>query len=93
MLRGSQLLEHFNNLKSKFPDKIKEVRGKGLLTAFEMFDDPKLDGHKVSLELLQQNVYAKETHHSIIRIAPSLTINAVQIDQIAGAIQNVIGSL
>jgi len=43
--------------------------------------------------LLQQNVYAKETHHSIIRIAPSLTINAVQIDQIAGAIQNVIGSL
>ena len=93
MLRGSQLLEHFNNLKSKFPDKIKEVRGKGLLTAFEMFDDPKLDGHKVSLELLKQNVYAKETHHSIIRIAPSLTINAVQIDQIAGAIQNVIGSL
>ena len=93
ILRGSQLLEHFNNLKSKFPDKIKEVRGKGLLTAFEMFDDPKLDGHKVSLELLKQNVYAKETHHSIIRIAPSLTINAVQIDQIAGAIQNVIGSL
>ena len=93
ILRGSQLLEHFNNLKSKFPDKIKEVRGKGLLTAFEMFDEPKFDGHKVSLELLKQNVYAKETHKSTIRIAPSLTINAVQIDQIAGAIQNVIGSL
>jgi len=93
MLRGSQLLEHFNNLKSEFPDKIKEVRGKGLLTAFEMFDDPKLDGHKVSLGLLKQNVYAKETHHSTLRIAPSLTINAVQIDQIAGAIQKVIGNL
>ena len=93
MLRGSQLLEHFCNLKSEFPDKIKEVRGKGLLTAFEMFDDPKLDGHKVSLELLKQNVYAKETHHSTMRIAPALTINAVQIDQIAGAIRKVIGNL
>jgi ornithine--oxo-acid transaminase len=93
MLRGSQILEHFCNLKSEFPDKIKEVRGKGLLTAFEMFDDPKLDGHKVSLELLKQNVYAKETHHSTMRIAPALTINAVQIDQIAGAIRKVIGNL
>ena len=93
MLRGSQLLEHFCNLKSEFPDKIKEVRGKGLLTAFEMFDDPKLDGHKVSLELLKQNVYAKETHHNTMRIAPALTINAVQIDQIAGAIRKVIGNL
>ena len=93
MLRGSQLLEHFNNLKSKFPDKIKEVRGKGLLTAFEMFNDSKLDGHKVSLELLKQNVYAKETHKSTIRIAPSLTINAVQIDQIAEAINSVITDL
>jgi ornithine--oxo-acid transaminase len=93
ILRGSQLLEHFNNLKSKFPDKIKEVRGKGLLTAFEMFDDPKLDGHKVSLELLKQNVYAKETHKSTIRIAPSLTINSVQIDQIAEAINSVIAGL
>ena len=93
MLRGSQLLEHFSNLKSEFPDKIKEVRGKGLLTAFEMFDDPKLNGHKVSLELLKQNVYAKETHHNTMRIAPALTINAAQIDQIAGAIRTVIGSL
>ena len=93
ILRGSQLLEHFNNLKSKFPDKIKEVRGKGLLTAFEMFNDSKLDGHKVSLELLKQNVYAKETHKSTIRIAPSLTINAVQIDQIAEAINSVITDL
>ena len=93
MLRGSQLLEHFNNLKSEFPDKIKEVRGKGLLTAFEMFDDSKLNGHKVSLELLKQNVYAKETHHNTMRIAPALTINAAQIDQIAGAIRTVIGSL
>ena len=47
----------------------------------------------LSLELLKQNVYAKETHKSTIRIAPSLTINAVQIDQIAEAINSVITDL
>ena len=70
---------------NEFPDKIKEVRGKGLLTAFEMQNDPKLNGHHVSIELLKRGVYAKETHCSTVRIAPALTIQAWQIDEIAEA--------
>ncbi|MBC8256636.1 MAG: aminotransferase class III-fold pyridoxal phosphate-dependent enzyme [Candidatus Marinimicrobia bacterium] len=89
-IRGGQLMSHFENMKSEFPDKIKEVRGYGLLTAFEMHDDPKLDGHHVSLELLKNGVYAKETHHSTVRIAPALTVEAWQIDNIAEAIYNVV---
>ena len=92
-IRGGQLMSHFENMKSEFPDKIKEIRGKGLLTAFEMCDDPKLDGHQVSLELLKNGVYAKETHHSTMRIAPALTIEAWQIDNIAEAIYNVVKAL
>ncbi len=92
-IRGAQLMEHFEDMQSEFPHKIKEVRGKGLLLAFEMFDKPELDGHRVSLELLKQGVYAKETHHSTVRIAPALTIEAWQIDNIAEAIRNVVKSL
>ncbi|MBC8214152.1 MAG: ornithine--oxo-acid transaminase [Candidatus Marinimicrobia bacterium] len=92
-IRGAQLIRHFEDMKSEFPDKIKEVRGRGLLTAFEMQKGKHLDGHKVSLELLRQGVYAKETHHSTVRIAPALTIEAWQIDNIAEAIRNVIASL
>ncbi|MAV65273.1 MAG: ornithine--oxo-acid transaminase [Candidatus Marinimicrobia bacterium] len=92
-IRGSQLMNHYEDIKSDFPDKIKEVRGKGLLTAFEMFDSPQLDGHKVSVDLLNRGVYAKETHHSTIRIAPALTIEAWQIDNIAEEIRAVIKSL
>ena len=92
-IRGGQLMSHFENMKSEFPDKIKEVRGRGLLTAFEMHDDPKLDGHQVSLELLKNGVYAKETHHSTVRIAPALTIEAWQIDNIAESIWNVINEI
>ena len=92
-IRGNQLLGHFNDIKSEFPDKIKEIRGKGLLTAFEMYNEPKLDGHIVSMELMNKGIYAKETHHSTVRIAPALTISAWQIDTIAEAIRDVIKKL
>ena len=83
----------YEDIQAEFSDKIKEVRGKGLLTAFEMFDEPHLDGHKVSVELLNRGVYAKETHHSPVRIAPALTIEAWQIDNIAEQIRDVVKSL
>ena len=89
-VRGGQLMNYFNDIKSEFPDKIKETRGKGLLTAFEMFDEKYLDGHKVSVELLNEGVYAKETHHSTVRIAPALTIKSWQIDNMAEKLRKVI---
>ena len=92
-IRGGQLMSHFDNMKVDFPDKIKEVRGRGLLTAFEMHDSSNLDGHQVSVELLKRGVYAKETHKNIVRIAPALTIEAWQIDNIAESIWNVINEI
>ena len=58
-----------------------------------MHKNPKLDGHKVSVELLKQGVYVKETHYSTVRIAPALTIAAWQIDDIANSIYNVVKNL
>jgi len=92
-IRGKQIMDRFAMMQADFPDKIQEIRGRGLLTAFEMRDEPQLDGHTVSLELLKQGVYAKETHHSTVRIAPALTISANQIDHIADAIYTVVKSL
>ena len=91
--RGGQLMDGFKNIQSEFSNKIKEVRGKGLLTAFEMFDEPHLDGHTVSIELLDKGVYAKETHHSTVRIAPALTINPLQIDNLLEKLRDVIKNL
>jgi ornithine--oxo-acid transaminase len=90
---GSRLLSHFESIRSDFPDKIKEGRGAGLLTAFEMFDKPGLDGHKVSLKLLANGIYAKETHKTTVRLAPALTITAAGIDHIGDAIRKVIRDL
>ena len=92
-VRGDQLMKNLNNIKDQYPDKIMEVRGKGLLTAFEMFNEKKLDGHKVSVGLLERDVYAKETHHTTVRLAPALTISSQQIDQLSDAVKDVVSSL
>ena len=92
-VQGARLIGNLNEIKSEFPEKIKEVRGKGLLTAFEMHNENHLDGHTVSVELLNHGVYAKETHHSTVRLAPALTINNDQIDQLSDAIRSVVKGL
>ena len=91
--QGNYLMGHLNSIKDEFPDKIKEVRGKGLLTAFEMHNEKHLDGHIVSVELLNHGVYAKETHHTTVRLAPALTINKNQIDLLSEAIRSVVKGL
>ena len=92
-IRGNQLMNGLNDIKNEFSSKIKIVRGKGLLTAFEMFDDKKLDGHHVSVALMENGIYAKETHHTTIRLAPALTINESQINDLLEGVRNVIKSL
>ncbi len=92
-LKGTRLIKNLKEVQSEFPDKIKEVRGKGLLTAFEMFDSKHLDGHAVSVGLLDMGVYAKETHKTTVRIAPALTISNKQIDIISNSIRTVIKGL
>ena len=91
--QGNYLMGHLNSIKDEFPDKIKEVRGKGLLTAFEMHNEKHLDGHMVSVGLLNHGVYAKETHYTTVRLAPALTINKNQIDLLSEAIRSVIKGL
>ena len=92
-IRGAQLMNNLKDIQSHYPDKIKEVRGKGLLTAFEMFDEKHLDGHKVSVGLMDRGVYAKETHHTTVRLAPALTIEGEQIETLSNAVKDVVASL
>ena len=92
-IMGDRLVGNMNAIKGDYPDKIKEIRGRGLLTAFEMHNEPYLDGHAVSVGLLDHGVYAKETHHSTVRLAPALTINESQIDILSEAIRSVVKSL
>ena len=44
----------------------------------------------MSLGLLDQGVYAKETHRTTVRLAPALTINENQVNVLLDRIEQVI---
>ena len=45
------------------------------------------------MELLNNGIYAKETHHSTVRIAPALTITVEHVDILGEKIRLVISNL
>jgi len=71
-----------NYLKTKLQeiniDFIKEVRGKGLWIGVEF--NKTISAKKICLSLMDEGILAKETHETVIRFAPPLTITKEEID-------------
>jgi ornithine--oxo-acid transaminase len=82
--RSDELGEFFRGELRKIDNpKIKEVRGRGLLTGLEFTEEI---AHEVSLKLLKKGVLAKDTHGTTIRFAPPLVITK---DEIADAVKTI----
>ena len=83
---GAYFLEGLQRIKS---DKVKEVRGKGLMIGLEFY--PEAGGARQYTEKLMQNgLLCKETHQNIIRFAPPLVITRDTIDWALERISTVI---
>ena len=80
LVENSQIMGNY--LKTKLQeinlDFIKEVRGKGLWIGVEF--DKKISAKKICLSLMDEGILAKETHETVIRFAPPLTITKEEID-------------
>ena len=64
---------------------ITDIRGKGLLVGVEI--DPAFAGaRKVCDTLVDEGVLTKDTHGTVVRMAPSLTIGRAQIDMAVAAL-------
>jgi ornithine--oxo-acid transaminase len=75
---GARLLD---NLKAAVGDRVRDVRGRGLMIAVELHPDA--GGARAVCERLRgQGLLCKETHEHTIRIAPPLVINAAEADWI-----------
>ena len=70
---------------------IKEVRGKGLLIGLEIYK--KYSARTICLKLLEHGILTKETHHTVIRLAPPLIITKEQIDETIDSLQGVLGEM
>lgn len=85
--RSAELGEFFRSELAKANLKrVKEIRGKGLLTGVEL----KEKARPFSEKLMHRGILAKETHDSTIRFAPPLVITK---EELAGAVKLIVGAL
>ena len=81
--RSAELGEYFRSEIAKIGHaRIKEIRGKGLLTGVELHEMAR----PFSLELMDKGILAKDTHGTTIRFAPPLVITK---DELAGALKTI----
>lgn len=87
--RATQLGEYLlQGLKAINSPAILEVRGKGLLVGIEL--SPGFDAREACLRLLQHGLLSKDTHGTVIRMAPPLIIGQSQLDEALGIIKKVL---
>ena len=73
---GAHLMEKLSSLKSPL---IKSLRGRGLFVGIEI--DPKqARAREVCERLMAQGILSKETHETVVRLAPPLVITRGEID-------------
>ena len=71
---------------------ITDIRGKGLLVGVQI--DPAFASARAVCEaLMDEGVLTKDTHHTVVRLAPPLVIEAAQVDQAVAALGRVLARL
>jgi ornithine--oxo-acid transaminase len=80
---GDYFLVQLKQIKSPM---IKEIRGKGLLIGIEIAPG-KITAHDICLKLMAAGLLSKETHETVIRLAPPLVITKAQIDDAVNIIK------
>lgn len=73
---GTYMLERLKKIESPF---IKEVRGMGLWAGIE-FHDNYLMARKVCEKMSEKGVLSKDTHATVIRVAPPLNVTQEELD-------------
>jgi len=88
VLNGENMIENaaetgeyfLGELKKIDHPSIKEIRGRGLMIAIELFPGTEGGARAICQELMNMGILCKETHTYIIRFAPPLVIKKEDID-------------
>ncbi|KAK9707025.1 hypothetical protein RND81_07G168000 [Saponaria officinalis] len=88
---GEELRHLLMEVKNRFPEFIKQVRGKGLFNAVELNRDAlsPVSAYEICIKLKDRGVLAKPTHNTIIRLTPPLSISMDELKQGAEAVAEV----
>jgi ornithine--oxo-acid transaminase len=81
-IQGDYLIKQLKNIQSPLID---EVRGRGLLVGISI--NPRYySARELCLRLMKKGVLSKETHKTVMRLAPPLLITKEQLDTVIEAI-------
>jgi acetylornithine/succinyldiaminopimelate/putrescine aminotransferase len=80
-----------SNLAAIASSKVKDVRGRGLMIAVELYPDAG-GARAICVDLMRRGLLCKETHEHTIRIAPPLILTADQADWIAEQFELALGA-
>lgn len=86
---GDYLLERVRSLGSPA---VKEVRGRGLWVGVEL-DPARADARQVCERLAAVGVLTKETHDTVIRLAPPLVVAKADLDWALDRLESVLGDV
>lgn len=97
VLLEEKLIEHtadlgnyfLNSLKKLKSPLIAEVRGRGLLIGLEI-NSRYYSAREICLRLMKEGVLSKDTHGTVIRLAPPLIITRDEIDTVVSIISKVL---
>lgn len=83
---GDYLLQQLRKIKSPLVD---DVRGKGLLVGLSI--NPRYySARDICLRLMEKGVLSKETHKTVVRLAPPLVITKEQLDTVIAKISDML---
>lgn len=86
---GNYMMDAIKALKSPW---VTEVRGAGLWIGVD-FDPKKVKARAVAEALKEKGILAKETHETVVRFAPPLTITKEEIDYAVEQLRDVLNDL
>jgi ornithine--oxo-acid transaminase len=83
---GAAIMQGLRAMRSPL---VKEIRGRGLLIGVELT----IPAHRVSDELLQRGIAAKDTHENVLRLAPPLVIDDAAVELLLDGVRQSLTSL
>lgn len=86
---GAYMQEQLRGINSPL---VTGVRGRGLWIGMD-FDPARVGARKVCEKLMEKGILSKDTHHTVVRFAPPLTITREQIDWALEQVRAVIREL
>ena len=85
---GSYFVKRLNGLKSKYPKRIKQVRGLGLMVGMEL----KEEGEQIVKKCFEQGILINCTQKRVLRFLPPLIIDNNDIDKLVSTLDKILRS-